>query len=73
MTYTLSIGGEVPLVCWIKDNGETHEVFCNAPLGYDVFAVGPDGERVVDSGDGPTHKAVPLDLREGETPLIRAR
>lgn len=73
-SYTLGIGGEVPVSCWIKPVGSDHEIFCNTPAGYDVYAVGPDGERVVDSGDAPTHKTIPLTLRDGETALvIRAR
>ncbi|MGE8143053.1 hypothetical protein ACQKOE_13845 [Novosphingobium sp. NPDC080210] len=74
-SYTLGIGGEVPVVQWVRPGqpGEW-EVFCNTPAGYDVYAVGPNGERLVDSGDAPTHKTISPTLRDGETALvIRAR
>lgn len=73
--YSIGIGGKVPVVQWVRPGhpGEW-EIFCNSPHGYDVYAVGPDGERVADSGEGPVHKTIPLTLRDGETALvIRAR
>lgn len=77
-SYSLNIGGTVPVSCWIKpvDGGE-YEVFCNSAGGYDIFARAPQGEeRLISGGDGPVHAAFDLAslLVDGETILtIRAR
>lgn len=74
-SYSLSIGGAVPAICWIKPAGDEYEVFCNSPHGYDVVAIAADGsERVVSSGSEPVKQTISLQLREDEKTLtIRAR
>lgn len=74
--YEIGIAGTVPPVCWIKAvNSTDYEVFCNVSGGYEVIAKTESGdERVVESGDGPTHKTVALDLRAQEVSVtIRAK
>lgn len=65
-----SIWAFVPTICGLR--GE--EMFCNTPQGYTLYAVTADGgERVVDSATGPTRKRVVLDLRDGETLVLRVK
>ena len=77
-SYTLSIGGTVPVSCWIKPSGAEYEVFCNAPNGFDSLAHDAGGkiERAILGGERPIHENIDLAplLHPGETVLtIRAR
>lgn len=77
-SYSLSIGGLVPVSCWIKPDGDEYEVFCNSARGYEIAArdAGGNVERVILSGDGPVNATMDLAslLVDGETILtIRAR
>lgn len=75
-SYSFSIGGTVPAICWIKPAAwDEYEVFCNSPHGYDIVAFADDGsERVVSSGSEPVKQTISLQLREDEKTLtIRAR